>query len=250
MFWDNKKKSANIFDDLNFKSMGDTAVLIEISDEISESINHKVHQITNLIESQNLPFIEEIIPVYASLLVNYDPLKISFDGLIEWLKSIKNQQINQNKDSRTILIPTLYGGEYGPDLDSVAQHNHLTPNEVIDFHSTTKYLIYALGFSPGFPYLAGLPSEIHCPRLTNPRTAVPAGSVGIADSQTGIYSMPTPGGWRLIGKTPLNLFDQDSSSPTIFSPGDYLKFVPLGSQNEYLEIENLVTAKTFSVEVQ
>ena len=121
---------------------------------------------------------------------------------------------------------------------------------MIELHSATKYLIYALGFSPGFPYLAGLPSEIHCPRLSNPRTVVPAGSVAIADSQTGIYSMPTPGGWRLIGKTPLSLFDQDSSSPTIFSPGDYLKFVPLGSHQEYTEIENRVTAKEFSVEVQ
>ena len=250
MFWNNKKKPSDIFDDLNFKSMGDTALLIEVGDEISEPINQKVHKITKLIENQNLPFIEEIIPVYASLLVNYDPLRISFDALVEWLKSIENQQLNQNQNTRTILIPTLYGGDFGPDLESVAQHNNLTSNDVIEFHSATKYLIYALGFSPGFPYLAGLPSEIHCPRLSNPRTVVPAGSVAIADSQTGIYSMPTPGGWRLIGKTPLSLFDQDSSSPTIFSPGDYLKFVPLGSHQEYTEIENRVTAKEFSVEVQ
>ncbi len=186
MFWNNKKKPSNIFDDLNFKSMGDTALLIEVGDEISEPINQKVHKITKLIENQNLPFIEEIIPVYASLLVNYDPLRISFDALVEWLKSIENQQLNQNQNTRTILIPTLYGGDFGPDLESVAQHNNLTSNDVIEFHSATKYLIYALGFSPGFPYLAGLPSEIHCPRLSNPRTVVPAGSVAIADSQTGL----------------------------------------------------------------
>lgn len=250
MFWNSKNKVENIFDDVIFKPVGDTGLFIEIGQEITETINSKVHAITNLVENQNLPFIEEVIPAYSSLLINFDPLKISFESLIQWLKSIEIQPTIQNKKSRVVMIPTLYGGEFGPDLQSVADYNNLTIDQVIEFHSSTKYLIYALGFSPGFPYLGGLPSEIHCPRLSDPRTQVPAGSVGIADSQTGIYSMPTPGGWRLIGKTPLNLFDQESSSPTIFSPGDYLQFVPLSSENDYCEIKKLVLSRNFTVEVQ
>ena len=133
------------------------------------------------------------------------------------------------------MIPTLYGGEAGPDLEFVAGHNQLTPAEVVRIHSSVPYRIYMIGFTPGFPYLGGMSEKIAAPRLKTPRTKIPAGSVGIAGTQTGLYPVESPGGWQLIGRTPLQVFDPRSEQPFIYSAGDFLQFQPV-SATEYESI--------------
>jgi KipI family sensor histidine kinase inhibitor len=136
-----------------------------------------------------------------------------------------------------VEILTLYGGEFGPDLPFVAEHNGLSINEVIRFHSGTIYPVYMLGFSPGFVYLGGLPEEIATPRLPTPRTLVPTGSVAMAGRQTGVYPIATPGGWRLIGRTPLKLFDPQRDPPTLLRVGDQVRFVPMSEEEYWARLE-------------
>ena len=142
----------------------------------------------------------------------------------------------------TVHIPTLYGGHHGPDLRSVADQAGLTEAETIEAHSGTDYLVYMLGFSPGFPYLGGLPEVLATPRLETPRTEIPAGSVGIAESQTGVYPVASPGGWRLIGRTPLKLFAARNDPPSLLKAGDYVRFVPMSGEREFEKLEALVNA--------
>jgi KipI family sensor histidine kinase inhibitor len=146
-----------------------------------------------------------------------------------------------------VHIPTLYGGEYGPDLEFVAQHAGLTTEEVVSVHSGSDYLTYMMGFSPGFPYLGGLSNTLTTPRLETPRTEIPAGSVGIADSQTGVYPLASPGGWRLIGRTPFKLFDPGADPPSLLKAGDYVRFVPMATEEEYLDVRQQVEGGRFWV---
>lgn len=172
--------------------------------------------------------IESTIPAYSSLLIYYHPLKISAKELQERLSQLEPDLKEAEVSSfRLIKIPVIYGGEYGPDLDFVALHNNLTSEEVIKKHSSAKYQVFMMGFSPGFPYLSGLPAEISAPRLPNPRLKVKAGSVGIAGSQTGIYPQDTPGGWRIIGWTPLKLYDPERLNPILLEIGDRVCFLPV-----------------------
>ena len=185
------------------------------------------------IEKADIDGVEEVIPTYRSILITYNPTKISFKDLKE---NIKNMEKNLSKVElpapRTIEIPVVYGGEYGPDIEFVAKHNGLTVEEVIDIHSKGKYLIYMIGFTPGFPFLGGLSEKLFTPRLETPRVKVPAGSVGIANNQTGIYPIDSPGGWRIIGRTPIKLYDPSKDPPVILSPGDFIRFVPI-DEEEY-----------------
>ena len=140
-------------------------------------------------------------------------------------------------EPRTVEMPTLYGGEYGPDLEFVAEHAKLTPQQVIDIHSGAEYLVYMMGFSPGFPYLGGLSERLATPRLESPRLAIPAGSVGIAESQTACIPVASPGGWRLIGRSPVRMFDAEAEPPSRLAAGDYVRFVPIASEAEYLKLQ-------------
>jgi len=137
---------------------------------------------------------------------------------------------------QTVEIPVCYGGEYGPDIDFVAQTHHLTTENVTELHVRQKYRIYMIGFTPGFPFLGGLPQKLHTPRLKTPRNLVPEGSVGIANNQTGIYPVASPGGWQLIGRTPLRLFAPERSHPFLYQTGDYLKFKPISAE-EYKALD-------------
>jgi KipI family sensor histidine kinase inhibitor len=145
---------------------------------------------------------------------------------------------------RCVQIPVLYGGDGGPDLDHVADHNSLTVDEVVSIHSRPQYLVYMLGFSPGFPYLGGMDERIETPRLDTPRTIIPAGSVGIAEKQTGVYPTATPGGWQIIGLTPLNFFDPDADPPSLLEPGDLIRFVPI-DQDEFDAIADEVKQSVY-----
>ncbi|RLF75230.1 allophanate hydrolase, partial [Thermococci archaeon] len=186
------------------------------------------------IEKASPDWLIEVVPTYTSIYVYYDPLKIGYSEVVEAVKPFLNAEPKKEK-ARIIEIPTAYGGEFGPDIEFVAEYNGLSVDDVIEIHSKPLYRVYMLGFTPGFAYLGGMDERIATPRLEKPRLKVPAGSVGIAGKQTGIYPLESPGGWRLIGRTPLKLFDANREPPTLLQPGDYIKFVPI-SEEEFWEI--------------
>ena len=222
--------------DLRFVPAGDKAFVIELGVGISPEINRKVHNLFLAIEKQGIPGVLDMVPTYRSLLINYDPLTLPPDELEGRVREL-TQDLDQTAPaaSRVVELPTVYGDDHGPDLGYVAEHNGLTEEEVIELHSGTDYLVYMMGFTPGFTYLGGMSEKIATPRLQTPRTVIPAGSVGIAERQTGVYPIESPGGWQLIGRTPVRLFDPSKQPPVIAEPGDYIRFVPV-SQEEYRRI--------------
>jgi KipI family sensor histidine kinase inhibitor len=206
--------------------LGDSSALVQLGEEIDLAINQRVHALANLIEASSINEIVETVPAYATLLVHYDPLTLSFTEIktILQVKIIQAKEMTSRKP-RQVEVPVRYGGEYGIDLESVANRLHLRVEDVIRIHSEKIYAVYMMGFTPGFPYMGRLDDALVMPRLETPRTHVPAGTVAIAGSQTGIYSVVSPGGWNLIGWTPLKLFDPESDKPFLFAPGDEVKFV-------------------------
>jgi KipI family sensor histidine kinase inhibitor len=208
--------------------LGDSATLIEFSDEIDLMVNRRVHALASLLEVDRLEGIIEWLPTYAALTVFYDPLILSYDKVAQWLRACAERTADQvSRTPRTIEVPTHYDNEFGPDLDFVAQYHDLSPVEVVRIHSGDTYQVFMLGFTPGFPYLGELSERIATPRLAVPRQRVPTGSVGIAARQTGIYPIESPGGWRIIGRTSLKLFDLTREPPFLINMGDSVKFVPV-----------------------
>lgn len=206
--------------------LGDSALLVQLGDEIDITINQHVHALAALINTSPLHGVLETVPAYSTLLVHYDPLILRDAEIQEWLLGKLDEVKDTNlRKPRQIEVPVRYGGEYGVDLEFVADYHHLHAEEFIRIHSATTYTVYMMGFTPGFPYMGKLDDAIVTPRLEVPRTYVPAGTVAIAGAQTGIYPIDSPGGWRLIGHTSLRLFDPEAASPFLFSPGDEVKFV-------------------------
>lgn len=224
---------------------GDAALIVEFGDRVDPALNGEVRELWRAVERAAISGVVELVPTYRSLLVSYDPLVIEADDL-----RVRLIEINRHKSDldlgapRVVRVPTAYGGEFGPDLAFVARHTGLTDAEVVEIHTGTEYLVYMMGFSPGFPYLGGMSPRLATPRLATPRLTIPAGSVGIAQQQTGIYPMESPGGWQLIGRTPLRLFDAARRPPTLLEAGDSIRFVPIGVE-EYRDIERRVLAGTF-----
>ena len=206
--------------------LGDSALLVQLGDEIDIAVNRRVHTLATLIHAAPLLGVIEMVPAYLTLLIHYDPLALTEDKLQKWVR-LKLDQLEDIhvKKPRQLEIPVRYGGEYGIDLEFVAAYHHLHVEDVIRIHSEKTYMIYMMGFTPGFPYMGKLDEAILTPRLETPRTHVPAGTVAIAGSQTGIYPIDSPGGWRLIGHTSFRLFDPGANTPFLFSPGDEVKFV-------------------------
>jgi len=221
-----------------FLLAGDAALVVELGNKIDEEINRRVRSLAAALEENPVPGLAEVVPTYRSLLVHYDPLRLSHRDLVDLIRPILEKgEEYPLPEPRIVEIPTLYGGEFGPDLPFVAEHNGLSIDEVVRFHSGTVYPVYMLGFSPGFAYLGGLPEEIATPRLPTPRTLVPAGSVALAGRQTGVYPIATPGGWRLIGRTPLQLFDPQRDPPTLLRAGDRVRFVPISEEEYWARLE-------------
>ena len=215
-----------IYSQPRLRSAGDAAILIEWADEIDDAINDRVHTFAAHLRAQNRAEIRDLIPAYASLLVCYDPQQISFAGLSDFLRSVLQFTPTSNAvNARVVEIPVVYGGEFGPDLEFVAQYARVTQDEIVRLHTGSVYRVYLIGFAPGFAYLGSVPERIAAPRLETPRTRVAAGSVGIAGRQTGIYPMETPGGWRIIGRTTLTMFDPLRDPPTLLRPGDRVRFI-------------------------
>jgi inhibitor of KinA len=206
--------------------LGDSALLVQLGDEIDIPINQRVHVLAALISVSPLNGLIETVPAYGTLLVHYDPLLLSFAQIKNYLRE-KLTQVHNNlsQKHKQLKVPVRYGGEHGVDLESVARHCQLQMEDVIRIHSEKIYTVFMMGFTPGFPYMGKLDDAILMPRLKTPRTRVPTGTVAIAGSQTGIYPIESPGGWQLIGWTPLQLFNPESETPFLFSPGDEVKFI-------------------------
>ena len=230
--------------DFRMLAAGEQGLVVEFGDSVNEAVNIRVHQATRLIRQNLSAYIIEVVPTYRSLMVYFNPLHISRGDISQRISTlIMDSDANnlQSSDAKIVRIPVCYGGEFGPDLAFVAQHTDLSADEVIEIHSATPYLVYMLGFTPGFPYLGGMSERIATPRLEQPRTVIPAGSVGIAGGQTGFYPVESPGGWRLIGRTPIKAFYPQSAQPFLFDAGNYLQFSAI-SPLEYDEIQHLVNA--------
>lgn len=224
---------------------GDRCLRIQLGEKITPEINQKLRSFSMYLSNENIPGIIEWIPTYTAISIIYNPYDISFEQLKEKVILMKDKYSAINiPAAKVIHIPTCYEEEFAPDLHTVAKYNGLDETEVVSIHSSKEYLIYMIGFSPGFPYLGGMSNKIATPRLAIPRQRIPAGSVGIAEKQTGIYSVATPGGWQLIGRTPVPLYDSTNDSPILLKAGNYIKFIPI-STIEYRQIEKDVKAGTY-----
>jgi len=203
----------------------DSSLLVEFGRLIAPELHERVLALFRALLAQRDPRIRNLHPGYASLLIDFDPLRLTHVHLATDVRELMDLEPAQKEaPARTITIPVCYDAEFGPDLADVAAYNHISPDEVIRLHTSATYLVYFLGFTPGFAYLGGLADELRTPRLATPRSRVPAGSVGIAGDQTGIYPMDSPGGWRLIGRTPVQMFDAIADPPSRLQPGDSVKF--------------------------
>jgi len=219
-----------------FQAASDQSLLIYFGQKITLEATENVRKLLRLLEAKPIAGIRNLHPAYCSLLVKFDPLKwwhedleSKLQGYLDRLEKVKLPE------PREIKIPVCYGGEFGPDLEDVAATHGTTTERVIDLHSSATYLVYFLGFVPGFAYLGELPHELVTQRLPTPRKKVPAGSVGIAGNQTGVYPFETPGGWRLLGRTPLAMFRADRDGLSLLCIGDRVRFVPI-SHERFLEL--------------
>ena len=213
------------YDNPAFRIMGDRGLLVELGDEIHPEINQSVQVLYISMDLRQIQGVVELIPSYRSLLIVYNPLSIGVEELQKTVLDVfRDTDRSQLPQPKTIKIPVVYGGVYGPDLQFVADFHHIATTDVIAHHLEPTYRVYMIGFTPGYPYLGELPDEIVTPRRETPRTIVPKGSVGIAQRQTGIYSVESPGGWQIIGWTPVELFDPKSRSPSLLTMGDRVRF--------------------------
>ena len=208
----------------NIQPQGDRALQVIFGKELSEEANRQALSLCRALDESGISGFVGAVPAYCTLLVEYDPLTLTCQQATELLQNLSMAH-DRGPQGRLVEIPVCYGGDFGPDLPDVARHTGLTPQEVIDRHSGRSYRVYMLGFRPGFPYLGGMDPALATPRRTTPRLKIQAGSVGIAAEQTGIYPEESPGGWNLIGRTPLSLFREDAGA--LLSPGDTLRFVPI-----------------------
>jgi KipI family sensor histidine kinase inhibitor len=233
---------------LAIEPLGESALLLRFGAGLDPDVNRRVHAASALLAAAHLPGIVDIVPAYATLALHYDASAWA-DGhapphrnIEAAVRSIFRTPLASAADhAATVEIPVCYGGEFGPDLDSVAEHAMIDAAEVIARHTAPTYSVAMLGFAPGFPYLFGLDASLHTPRRASPRTRVPAGSVAIGGRQTGIYPAELPGGWQLIGRTPLLLFDARRDPPSLVMPGDHVRFAAIDA-DAFAELER--TAKS------
>lgn len=227
--------------------LGDSAIRISFGNEIDERIHHQINRFLQNFRRHKIIGVIECVPTYTTVAIFYDPAKIRYSQLEKMVYSIMESAAELKPLSPIVFrIPVYYGGKTGPDLRFVAAYNNISEQEVINLHSNKEYLVHMIGFIPGFPYLGGLNKKISCPRLEIPRAKIAAGSVGIGGGQTGIYPAQVPSGWRIIGITPLTLFDIEDDNPSLLSAGNYLSFFPV-EYEEFLVIKKLAAIKKYEV---
>ena len=217
-----------IYDTPTFRIMGDRALLVELGDEVHPSVNRKVRELFLKLDREAVNGVRDLIPSYRSIMVVYDPLVITLPSLRQTVIRLHEEESGAPlPEPKTLEVPVVYGGRFGPDLPWVASFQGIALEDVIRYHTQPLYQVYMIGFTPGFPYLGEVPKEIETPRRETPRTVVPRGSVAIAQKQTGIYSVQSPGGWHILGWTPLRLFDSEKWPPTPIEIGDLVRFFPI-----------------------
>ena len=221
-----------------FLPYGDRAILINFEQKIDPKINAQVHQLKAALEQAKIEGIDYLIPAYCSLTVGYQPAVLDYDILIEIIKSIKTQTADTTfENQRKLNIPVCYESPYALDIKDLAKNKGLSIDQIINLHTSSIFKVYMLGFLPGFVFMGKLPSRLECQRKPSPRLRVPPRSVGIAGLQTGIYPSETPGGWQIIGQTPLTIFDPKKANPFLFQAGDSVQFYAI-SEKEFLEKKN------------
>ncbi|WP_246943783.1 5-oxoprolinase subunit PxpB [Bacillus pinisoli] len=207
--------------------ISDDAILIQFSEEQEELLTY-IHTFTQHLLNRKVAGIRDIVPAFTSIAVYYDPIQLTYQDLLSQLRSsLQEQELHITRETTHVEVPICYDPEFGFDLEDIAKQHHLSIEEVITIHRKSVYTVAIMGFLPGFPYMTGLPERIWTPRKATPRTHVPKGAVGIGGSYTGIYSLPSPGGWNIIGQTPLTLFDRSKDNPFVFQPGDQVTFFPI-----------------------
>jgi len=226
-----------VADGTRFQTASDQSLLVYFGQEITLEASQRVMKLLWLLQSKPVKGIRNLHPAYTSLLVEFDVLKLRQDEL-EVILRLYLDRIEDVRlpEPRLLEIPVCYGGDFGPDLDDLSSMHGITPAQAIELHTSAAYVVFFLGFVPGFAYLGGLPKELATPRLSSPRRNVPAGSVGIAGDQTGVYPFATPGGWRLIGRTPVAMFRPDRNDMSLLSIGDRVRFTPI-SREQFAELE-------------
>ena len=214
------------FEGVRLSFLGETAFVLTVGNDVGVDAHQKVKAVSHLLESAPPDAMVEYVPAFTTVTVIYDPMAATHEVFADRLRRLLENapQSTPAVEARLMEIPVCYGEAFGPDLDFVASHNTITPDDVIAIHADSEYLVYMIGFAPGFPYMGGMSQRIAAPRRDSPRQSVPVGSVGIAGKQTGIYSIETPGGWRLIGRTPVRLFRPDEAEPSLLRTGDHVRF--------------------------
>lgn len=221
---------------ISIQPLGDSGIKVQFHDEVTPELNRIIQVFCQKLTDYPIKGVSEWVPAFDSVGVYYDLHVISYAEIVGEIEKLRAKKADRKGyPVRLLHIPVAYGGEYGPDLNQVAEHNNCSMDEVISMHQSQECLVYMLGFLPGFPYLGGMAAEIATPRLEKPRNKIAAGSVGIADKQTGIYPVASPGGWNIIGRTPIKLFDREREESILFRAGDYVKFDAVSSE-EFLRI--------------
>jgi len=232
---------------------GEGGITVELGDAIDPAVNARVHALARTVAGRLPGQVLEVVPSYASLLVTFDPLAVRRAQLERRLEALAREVAGAEAEppGRVIRVPVGYGGEWGPDLDEVARLTGLSPEEVVARHAAPVYRVYLLGFTPGFPYLGGLDPRLACPRMDSPRLVTPAGSVALAGLQTGIYPVESPGGWRILGRTPVRLFDPapGATRPFLLAAGDGLRFLRV-ERESFEEIARAVASDHWEPEVE
>ena len=224
------------------RACGDRMVMVAFEPVISSEINEAVHTLADALSAARIPGIVECTPSYHSLGIHYNPLQVEYPEVVRRVREIvESDQRHQRRAVRRVEVPVVYGDDFGPDLISVASARGLSIEAVVALHSEAVYRVCMIGFTPGFPYLSGLPETLATPRMPTPRRSVPAGSVAIGGRQCGIYPVNSPGGWNILGRTPLRLFDVQQVEPCLLSPGDEVVFRRI-SEQEFAEITSQVGA--------
>ncbi len=220
-----------LFEKPKYRTMGDRSLLVELGDGIHMGVHERVRRLFLAVKQNTDTSLLDAVPGYCSLLLVFDPLVNTSNALQETMDDLfHNLDEFELPEPATVQIPVVYGDEYGPDLDWVAAYHKTTADDVISQHTSTEYRVYMIGFIPGFPYMGELPRSLETPRKKTPRTAVPQGSVGLAQRQTGIYPARSPGGWQIIGRTPLNLFDPLKNPPSLLEMGDQVQFFKISKE--------------------
>lgn len=207
-------------------ALGDAAVTVEFGEAINRDLSAMVFAARAAISAANIPGVREYVPTFRSLTVHYNPVEITFSNLVARIGDLAIEGVETTEPGRSWSVPVVYDG---PDLEDVARSAGLSVEAAAALHASTTYHVYMLGFLPGFAYLGDLPKKLHLPRLDVPRTRVPAGSVAIAEELTAVYPVVSPGGWRLIGRTPLRFFDYRADPPSLLAPGDRVRFSPVSA---------------------